>query len=216
MPFTSTAPAVVLFVLCLWTTALSQAPAAAPADAPKPFVLGVVEEFRSAALKENRILNIYLPPGYKESDDTRYPVIYLLDGSADEDFIHIVGIVQYNNFSWVNRVPKSIVVGIANINRRRDFTFPTRIESDRQKLGLTGGSERFISFVEKELQPLYRQAVQNNGFTDAYRPVARRPGGDRDPFQETRTFRQICNHQPQPLVGQRFPAGCKTAGNTTP
>lgn len=153
MPFPSRTAAVALFILCLWTAALSQAPAAAPASAPKPFVLGVVEEFRSAALKEDRTLNIYLPPGYKETDEARYPVIYLLDGSADEDFIHIVGIVQYNNFSWVNRVPRSIVVGIANVNRRRDFTFPTRVESDRTKLGLTGGSARFIAFIENELQP---------------------------------------------------------------
>ncbi len=62
-------------------------------------------------LGENRILNIYLPEGYKQEDTTKYPVIYLFDGSADEDFIHIVGIVQFNNFEWINRVPKSIVVG---------------------------------------------------------------------------------------------------------
>ncbi len=149
-----------LVVLFLWTTANSQT--ASPAPVPRPFVLGVVEEFRSGVLKENRTLNIYLPPGYKESEETRYPVIYLLDGSADEDFIHIVGIVQYNNFSWVNRVPKSIVVGIANVDRRRDFTFPTRIESDRHKLGVTGGSERFISFIENELQPYIEKRYKTN------------------------------------------------------
>ena len=147
---TTTTSILILVVLCL---TVSHPQTAVPATEARPFVLGRVDEFRSAILKETRILNVYLPPGYKDSDDVRYPVIYLLDGSADEDFIHIVGIVQYNNLSWVNRVPKSIVVGIANVNRRRDFTFPTRVETDRQKLGLTGGSERFISFVENELQP---------------------------------------------------------------
>jgi predicted alpha/beta superfamily hydrolase len=142
----------VIVVLC-GTTTFAQAAAQAPAAPTKPFVLGVVEEFRSAVLKEVRTLNIYLPPGYKESGDARYPVIYLLDGSADEDFIHVVGIVQFNNFSWVNRVPRSIVVGIANTDRRRDLTFPTTIESDRLKLGTTGESEKFIAFIERELQP---------------------------------------------------------------
>ncbi len=82
-----------------------QGTAPAPAATAKPFVLGVVEQFRSGVLNENRTLNIYLPPGYDEKADVRYPVIYLLDGSADEDFIHVVGIVQYNNFPWVKRVP---------------------------------------------------------------------------------------------------------------
>lgn len=86
----------------------------------KPFVLGVIDEIQSSILAEKRTLNIYLPEGYQQGDTTRYPVIYLLDGSADEDFIHVVGLVQFNNFPWINRVPKSIVVGIVNTDRRRD------------------------------------------------------------------------------------------------
>lgn len=100
----------------------------------KPFVLGVIEEIQSKELSENRTLNIYLPEGYKQDDTTKYPVIYLLDGSADEDFIHVVGLVQFNNFPWINRVPKSIVVGIANVDRKRDFSFPTTIEEDKKKI----------------------------------------------------------------------------------
>ncbi|GAA4465567.1 hypothetical protein GCM10023189_46350 [Nibrella saemangeumensis] len=99
--------------------------------AAKPFVLGIIDEIQSTQLAEKRTLNIYLPEGYNKDDTTRYPVIYLLDGSADEDFIHVVGLVQFNTFPWVNRIPKSIVVGIANVNRRRDFTYPTTLEEDK-------------------------------------------------------------------------------------
>ena len=120
----------------------------------KPFVLGAIEEIQSAQLGETRILNIYLPGGYNQADTTRYPVIYLLDGSADEDFIHIVGLVQFNNFPWINRIPGSIVVGIATVDRKRDFTFPTTIEADRKSYPTTGHSDKFIAFIEKELQPL--------------------------------------------------------------
>ncbi len=81
----------------------------------------------------------------------------MLDGSADEDFIHIVGLVQFNSFEWVNQVPKSIVVGIATVDRKRDFTFPTSIEGDKKRYPTTGHSDKFISFIEKELQP-YIQA----------------------------------------------------------
>lgn len=126
-------------------------------DKSKPFVLGLIDEIQSKALAEKRTLNIYLPEGYQQNDTTKYPVIYLLDGSADEDFIHIVGLVQFNSFEWVNQVPKSIVVGIATVDRKRDFTFPTAIEGDKKRYPTTGHSDKFISFIEKELQP-YIQA----------------------------------------------------------
>src|SRR5437762_9587477 len=121
--------------------------------AAKPFILGFIQEIQSAELKEKRLLNIYLPDGYNATDTTKYPVTYLLDGSADEDFIHVVGLYQFNSFEWINRAPKSIIVGIANKDRQRDFTFPTKIEADRKKYPNTGHSDKFIAFIDKELQP---------------------------------------------------------------
>lgn len=124
-----------------------------PTTAPKPFVLGLIDTLRSKELGETRTLNIYLPEGYSPDSINRYPTIYLLDGSADEDFIHVAGLVQFANFSWVNLLPKSVVVGIASVDRRRDFTFLTTIEKDRKAFPTTGQSSRFIRFLEKELQP---------------------------------------------------------------
>ncbi len=119
----------------------------------KSFTLGVVDEIYSKELSEYRILNIYLPEGYAENDSIAYPVVYLLDGSADEDFIHIVGLYHFNSFPWIERTPKSIIVGIANVDRKRDFTFPTKVKSDKKKNQTSGHSDRFIAFIEKELQP---------------------------------------------------------------
>lgn len=115
------------------------------------FILGQIENIHSEILEENRILNIYLPDGYNK--ETAYPVIYLLDGSADEDFIHIAGLVQYNAFPWVNRVAPSILVGVANSNRKKDFTSPSTNKLDMEFIPNNGGSTKFISFIEKELQP---------------------------------------------------------------
>jgi hypothetical protein len=119
----------------------------------KPFVLGVVDEIQSTVLSEKRILNIYLPEGYNPKDNIKYPVVYLLDGSADEDLIHITGLYQFNSFEWINRVPKSIIVGIATVDRRRDFTFPTTIAEDLKAYPTSGHSDKFIAFLETELQP---------------------------------------------------------------
>lgn len=132
----------------------------------KPFALGVIDSLASKVLGETRTLNIYLPEGYQASDTTKYPVVYLLDGSADEDFIHVVGLYQFNNFSWINRVPKSIVVGIANVDRRRDFTYPTTVVADKNRNKTSGHSEAFINFIQQELQPLiqarYKGSSNNN------------------------------------------------------
>jgi predicted alpha/beta superfamily hydrolase len=138
-------------------TALAQTDKQKSADNSKPFVLGVIDEIQSVKLGEKRVLNIYLPEGYDKNDAVKYPVIYLLDGSADEDFIHVVGLVQFNNFSWINRVPKSIVVGIATVDRRRDFTYPTTIEADKKRYPTTGKSDNFIGFIEQELQPFIQK-----------------------------------------------------------
>lgn len=127
----------------------------------KPFVLGAIEEIQSKELAEKRILNIYLPEGYNPNDSVKYPVIYLLDGSADEDFIHIVGLVQFYSFEWINQLPKSIVVGIANVDRRRDFTFPSDIKPTIPT-PTAGHSDKFISFIEKELQPFIETKYRAN------------------------------------------------------
>lgn len=128
----------------------------------KPFILGRIDDIYSNILGEKRTLNIYLPEGYKDNDTSRYPVIYLLDGSADEDFIHIAGLVQFLNFPWVNLLPKSIVVGIANVDRRRDFTFPTSVAADKKESPTSGGSAKFIDFIEQELQPFVEKTFKTN------------------------------------------------------
>ncbi len=143
----------ILIIIIFTTQTFAQTNKSEQNEESTPFVLGVIDEIQSKQLAEKRILNIYLPEGYKQEDTTKYPVIYLLDGSADEDFIHIVGLVQFNNFAWIDRVPKSIVVGIATTDRKRDFTYPTTVEADKKKYPASGHSDNFIAFIEKELQP---------------------------------------------------------------
>ncbi|MDX1365839.1 MAG: alpha/beta hydrolase-fold protein [Arenibacter latericius] len=117
------------------------------------FSIGKTIKIKSQLLNEMRDLNIYLPINYSKDSLKAYPVIYLLDGSKDEDFVHISGLVQFGSFSWINMIPESIVVGIGNIDRKRDFTYPSQSELDQKEFPTSGKSEKFISFLEKELQP---------------------------------------------------------------
>ena len=134
----------------------------APVPKIKSFALGVIDSIPSKVLGETRTLNIYLPDGYRNDSIANYPTIYLLDGSADEDFIHIAGLVQFANFPWVNLLAKSVVVGIANVDRRRDFTYPTAIEKDKKDYPTTGHSQPFIDFLERELQPYIQKKYSNH------------------------------------------------------
>ncbi|WP_440122126.1 alpha/beta hydrolase [Tenacibaculum sp. Ill] len=117
------------------------------------FSIGKTVQIKSTILKEDRTLNIYFPTSYVIDKSKKYPVIYLLDGSKDEDFIHIAGIVQFGSFPWINMLPEAIVVGIGNVDRKRDFTYPSSIEIDQKEFPTSGKSEKFIQFLKKELLP---------------------------------------------------------------
>ena len=119
-----------------------------------PLTIGEIHTLASSHLGEDRRLNIYLPPGY-DSSGTAYPVIYLLDGSLDEDLVHVVGLTQF--FVLQFQMPPAIVVGIANVDRKRDFTFPTTIAEDQAAFPTTGHSAAFRAFLAEELLP-YVQA----------------------------------------------------------
>lgn len=128
--------------------------------AQKQFNLGNIYQLYSKELKENRTLNIYLPEGYQLDSTLSYPVIYLLDGSANEDFVHIVGLVQF--LTMIEAMPKTIVVGIANVDRKRDFTYPTTIAKDKKDFPTTGSSAPFINFIANELQPFVQKNYRTN------------------------------------------------------
>ncbi|WP_294233241.1 MULTISPECIES: alpha/beta hydrolase [Chryseobacterium] len=115
----------------------------------EPLTIGEIRTLKSKILNEDRILNIYLPQNFDKAKS--YPVIYLLDGSLNEDFIHVTGLVQF--FNQMYSMPETIVVGIANIDRKRDFTFHTDLKDLQKDYPTTGHSDKFISFIEKELKP---------------------------------------------------------------
>ena len=126
------------------------------------YPFGLVERFHSSVLGEERTVNIHLPSGYAADTVAAYPVIFLLDGSAHEDFLHVVGGLQFASYPWIQWMPPSIVVGIANVDRKRDFTCPTSVAEEKAQYPTTGGSEAFLTFIATELIPFidsnYRSA----------------------------------------------------------
>ena len=105
---------------------------------------------RSARLGENRQINVYTPPIYREQR-LRLPVLFMPDGGIDEDFPHVVRAVD--SLVRAGAIAPHIVVGIPNTERRRDLTGPTRIKSDSSIAPHVGGSAAFRAFIRDELFP---------------------------------------------------------------
>lgn len=127
----------------------------------KPLTIGEIRTVKSKILNEDRTLNIYLPQGFDQTKS--YPIIYLLDGSINEDFIHVSGLVQF--FNQMYAMPETIVVGIANVDRKRDFTYHTDLKDLQKDYPTTGHSDKFIYFLEKELKPYVESQFKT---TDTY------------------------------------------------
>ena len=147
------------FICCLSVSIHSQSTVSEVSK--NPLTIGEVVTIQSKILSEDRILNIYLPDGYKAQDTLKYPVLYVLDGTINEDFIHIVGLTQFFNLQYT--MPPTIVVGIANIDRKRDFTSPTTDRKLKADYPTTGGSAKFIEFLAREVQPYITKNYRSNG-----------------------------------------------------
>ena len=107
-------------------------------------IIGKKEVLYSKVLKENRKIWIYTPSMTSQtiSPDTRYPVLYLLDGDAH--FFSTVGIIQQLSQANGNGVlPEMIVVAIENTNRLRDL-----VPSDNK-----AKKNPFVDFLSTELIP---------------------------------------------------------------
>ena len=84
--------------------------------------IGTKQILHSIILNEDREYWVSLPESYskEESSYKKYPLLIVLDGNIH--FKAIAGMVNYmssdNYRSW--KIPEMIVVGIQNVDRRRD------------------------------------------------------------------------------------------------
>lgn len=137
------------------------APSADAGAAGEAIVLGRGYTLHSAALGEARRINVYLPPGY-DAGRQAYPVLYLIDGGVEQDFVHIAGLSQHATISGSFR--EMIVVGIETVDRRRELTFPaTKDASLRTDYPTHGESAKFRAFIADEVKPWVEARYRTDG-----------------------------------------------------
>ncbi len=123
----------------------------------KPVEIAKSYSLPSAVLGQTRTINIYLPPSYDQGSQA-YPVLFLLDGGIKEDFLHIVGLAS--TAAPYTNIREFIVIGIEGIDRRHDFTAPSKVDKDRELIPNAGGSAKFREFLDKELLPWAKGQVR--------------------------------------------------------
>jgi predicted alpha/beta superfamily hydrolase len=139
------APTAVLALLILISSS-------ALAQAPAPYSVTTLK-INSAVLGEERTILVRVPPGY-ETNKVRYPVLYMTDGNAHIN--HTGSTVEF--LARNGRMSEMIVVGITNTDRTRDLT-PTHVTTTvgggntALQWPTSGGSDKFIKFIETELIP---------------------------------------------------------------
>jgi hypothetical protein len=148
--------------ITLFAIALVCAAPAAAQPAPVPITIGETHTLASKSLAQDRTVNVYLPVGYATSAKT-YPVLYLIDGGLDQDFLHIAGTSALGAV-WA-RSHDVIVVGIATRDRRRELTAPTQDAGLLKEFPTAGGSAAFRAFIRDEVMPMVAARYRTSGET---------------------------------------------------
>ncbi|MFK4874837.1 alpha/beta hydrolase [Novosphingobium sp. ZW T3_23] len=148
-------------------------PAAPQQVVGRPIEIGTSYSLHSSVLDDTRELNVWLPIGYEKSQD-RYPVLYLLDGGLDQDFIHIAGLGNLASLSWT--YGPMIVVGVQTKNRRAELTSRPTDPRYLSAFPESGGADRFrqflrqdvIPFVEKRFRAGERRAIMGESLAGLF------------------------------------------------
>lgn len=119
--------------------------------------LDVHEGFASEALGNRRRLFVLLPPGYEESADRRYPVIYALDGQDLFDDSMAAGGEEWMVDELLARrppgVPEVLVVGIEAVPQAvREYAPPGSREDAR--------GDDLVRFLTREVKPFVDRAYR--------------------------------------------------------
>lgn len=139
------------------TTAAAQA-----VEGPAPLVIGQTFTLESPIMGGPREINVWLPPSYGEGD-RRYPVLYLLDGGAAQDFHHISGLAQLGSISGM--MQEMIVVGVASKDRQNELAARSSDPEAVARWPNHGQSDRFRRFLSTEVQPLIESRFRSSGET---------------------------------------------------
>lgn len=129
----------------------------------QPLIIGQSFTIQSRLMGEARRVNVFEPTVYGQKNEVPFPVLYVLDGGMDEDFLHIAGLAQVLVSNGGMR--PFLLVGIPNTQRRRDLSGPTDNAEDKKMAPVVGGSAMFRRFIKEELMPAVKSRYRTTDET---------------------------------------------------
>jgi predicted alpha/beta superfamily hydrolase len=154
---------IVLVALVNGKSVLAQSTPTPPPE-NKPLESGniVKTNIHSTILGEDRSVIIHLPRNYSKDTAQKHPVMYVLDGTSQDD--HTADKITV--LSDAGLVPAAIVVGLPNTrgNRERDQTPPFMRRNVDDEKSPYGAGDKFLSFIEKELIPFIDSTYRTSGY----------------------------------------------------
>jgi predicted alpha/beta superfamily hydrolase len=159
-------------LLCLFTVLVSMVYGQQPSETrPQTFPRVTIPDsqvrtIRSTSTGRDYDLYIHLPSDYEQAKNTRYPVLYILDGQWDFKLMDsVVGGLVYDKV-----VPQMILVGITYSGEKADYgslramdDTPTAVEQVKG----SGDGPKFLKFLKAELIPF----IEANYRADSSRRV---------------------------------------------
>lgn len=147
------------FALALIAAPLSAQDAGPNVLESEPIAVGTTHfvEYESGDLRE---VNVYLPDGYGKGKRS-YPVLYLIDGGLDQDFLHVAGTSALNAM-W-GRSQKVIVVGVQTRDRRAELISDKGNAEERKLFPTAGKAMKFRRYLREKVKPLVEATYRTNG-----------------------------------------------------
>lgn len=120
----------------------------------------IFKKFNSVSTNSERILKIYIPDSYQESDKSTYPLAIILDG----EYLFDVYVANAKLFAARDKAPEQIVIGVfQNQNQERyadcDYSEDTGLPNAE--------SAQFYGFIRDELLPY----LENNYRTSLFKTI---------------------------------------------
>ena len=133
-----------------------------PTSDDKPPASNIVQTIHSTIMDEDRRVIIHLPRNYSKETAQKHPVMYVLDGTSQDD--HTADKISV--LSDAGLIPTAIVVGLPNTrgNRERDQTPPFMKRNVDDEKSRYGAGDKFLSFIEKELIPFIDSSYRTSGY----------------------------------------------------
>ncbi|MBQ4810236.1 esterase [Pseudoalteromonas luteoviolacea] len=119
----------------------------------------ITKTLSSKILSEQRTVTILLPDSYYINEQKVFPVLYRLDGKENIPLESAV----LNKLHRSGAAPEMIIVAIENTDRARDLA-PTVNYDPRGPVGVGGGGDKFLDFIEKELIPEVNRTFRTHDF----------------------------------------------------